>query len=316
MKSFQKEKTKKLKILVVLGPTASGKTALAVSLARRFNGEIVSADSRQVYKGMDIGSGKDLQEYGRGANKIPYHLIDVVSPEEDFNVAKYQKLAKEAIEDIAGRNKLPILTGGTGLYLQSIIDGFRLFPKQPDLDKRRELEAKSVSELYHLLEKIKPDFAIKLNNSDRNNPRRLIRYLEIISSGGSLEKPKADKRMDFLILGLRQDDNLMRKRILKRIIVRLEKQDMIGEVSRLLDEGVSSKKLISLGLEYRFITWYLEDKLSYDEMIEKLLLASYRFAKRQKTWFKRLEKQGRKINWLEGDVKKEAEKLVNAWLKK
>jgi len=316
MKSFQKEKTKKLKILVVLGPTASGKTALAVSLARRFKGEIVSADSRQVYKGMDIGSGKDLQEYGRGANKIPYHLIDVVSPEEDFNVAKYQKLAKEAIEDIAGRNKLPILTGGTGLYLQSIIDGFRLFPKQPDLDKRRELEAKSVSELYHLLEKIKPDFAIKLNNSDRNNPRRLIRYLEIISSGGSLEKPKADKRMDFLILGLRQDDNLMRERILKRIIVRLEKQDMIDEVLRLLDEGISSRKLISFGLEYRFITWYLEDKLSYDEMIEKLLLASYRFAKRQKTWFKRLEKQGRKINWLEGDVKKEAEKLVSAWLKK
>ena len=316
MKSFQKEKTKKLKILVVLGPTASGKTALAVSLARRFKGEIVSADSRQVYKGMDIGSGKDLQEYGRGANKIPYHLIDVVSPEEDFNVAKYQKLAKEAIEDIAGRNKLPILTGGTGLYLQSIIDGFRLFPKQPDLDKRRELEAKSVSELYHLLEKIKPDFATKLNNSDRNNPRRLIRYLEIISSGGSLEKPKADKRMDFLILGLRQDDNLMRERILKRIITRLEKQDMIDEVLRLLDEGISSRKLISFGLEYRFITWYLEDKLSYDEMIEKLLLASYRFAKRQKTWFKRLEKQGREINWLEGDVKKEAEKLVSAWLKK
>ncbi len=316
MKSFQKEKTKKLKILVVLGPTASGKTALAVSLARRFKGEIVSADSRQVYKGMDIGSGKDLQEYGRGANKIPYHLIDVVSPEEDFNVAKYQKLAKEAIEDIAGRNKLPILAGGTGLYLQSIIDGFRLFPKQPDLDKRRELEAKSVSELYRLLEKIKPDFAIKLNNSDRNNPRRLIRYLEIISGGGSLEKPKVDKRMDFLILGLRQDDNLMRERILKRIITRLEKQNMIDEVSRLLDEGISSRKLISFGLEYRFITWYLEDKLSYDEMIEKLLLASYRFAKRQKTWFKRLEKQGKKINWLEGDVKKEAEKLVNAWLKK
>lgn len=316
MKSFQKEKTKKLKILVVLGPTASGKTALAVSLARRFKGEIVSADSRQVYKGMDIGSGKDLQEYGRGANKIPYYLIDVVSPEEDFNVAKYQKLAKEAIEDIAGRNKLPILAGGTGLYLQSIIDGFRLFPKQPDLDKRRELEAKSVSKLYRLLEKIKPDFAIKLNNSDRNNPRRLIRYLEIISGGGSLEKPKADKRMDFLILGLRQDDNLMRERILKRIIIRLEKQNMIDEVSRLLDEGISSRKLISFGLEYRFITWYLEDKLSYDEMIEKLLLASYRFAKRQKTWFKRLEKQGKKINWLEGDVKKEAEKLVNAWLKK
>ncbi len=122
--------------------------------------------------------------------------------------------------------------------------------------------------------------------------------------------------MDFLILGLRQDDDLMRERILRRIITRLEKQGMIEEVSRLLDEGVSSKKLISFGLEYRFITWYLEDKLSYDEMIEKLLLASYRFAKRQKTWFKRLEKQGKKISWLEGDTKKEAEKLVNAWLKK
>lgn len=299
-------------VLVILGPTASGKTSLAVKLAAKYEGEIISADSRQVFKGMDIGTGKDLKEYVVRGKKIPYHLIDVVNPSDDFDLAKYQKLANSAIKDILSRGKLPIIAGGTGLYLQAIVDGYQLDKFSPDKQKRFELEALSVSELYERLEKIKPDFTHKLNNSDKNNPRRLIRYLEIFSQENNIEKtkPALKKRpaYDFLILGLQQDDEEMRARIMKRIVGRLDNEDMVGEVERLLEEGVSPERLNSFGLEYRHINWYLQDKLDYDEMIEKLGLATYRFAKRQKTWFRRWEKQGRLINWVKDLT--EAEKIL------
>jgi len=309
------KKTDKPQILVILGPTASGKTSLAVKLAALFDGEIISADSRQVYRGMDIGTGKDLKEYTIKGRDIPYHLIDVAEPVEDFNLAKYQKLAQAAIKDILTRGRLPIIVGGTGLYLQALVDGYRLVEGKPDLKKRQELEALSIAELFTRLEKLKPEFAASLNNSDKNNPRRLVRYLEILESGEKLKKPTKNLKTDFLILGLRQDDDEMRARILKRIIARLDKEDMVGEVERLVDNGLSYARLNSFGLEYRFIAWYLQDKLSYEEMIEKLALATYRFAKRQKTWFKRWEKQGRDIKWLEKDEKfKEATDLVKKWL--
>ena len=297
----------KQKILVILGPTASGKTSLAVKLARKFQGEIISADSRQVYRGLDIGTGKDLKEY----KNVAYHLIDVANPEEEFNLAKYQKLANQAIKDILSRDKLPIIVGGTGLYLQAIVDGYQLSEYEPDLKRRQALEALTVLELYHLLEKDKPEFAHKLNNSDKNNPRRLIRYLEIMERG---DEPTPRKKVpyDFLILGLRQDDEEMRARIVKRINDRLDNEDMVGEVDRLIDGGLSLARLNSFGLEYRFISWYLQDKLTYDEMVEKLGLASYRFAKRQKTWFKRWEKQGRVINWI--SALEEAQKIIKDWL--
>jgi len=297
----------KQKILVILGPTASGKTSLAVKLARKFQGEIISADSRQVYRGLDIGTGKDLKEY----KNVAYHLIDVANPEEEFNLAKYQKLANQAIKDILSRDKLPIIVGGTGLYLQAIVDGYQLSEYEPDLKRRQALEALTVFELYSLLEKDKPEFAHKLNNSDKNNPRRLIRYLEIMERG---DEPTPRKKVpyDFLILGLRQDDEEMRARIVKRIDDRLDNEDMVGEVDRLIDGGLSLARLNSFGLEYRFISWYLQDKLTYDEMVEKLGLASYRFAKRQKTWFKRWEKQGRVINWI--SALEEAQKIIKDWL--
>ena len=299
----------KPKILVILGPTASGKTSLAVKLAYEFNGEIISADSRQVFRGMDIGTGKDLGEYGN----IPYHLIDVVNPEEEFNLLKYQKLVSKAIKDILSRGKLPIIAGGTGLYLQAIVDGYQLDKNVPNPKRRAELETMTVSELFALLENEKLEFAHSLNNSDKNNPRRLIRYIEIMESGETPKKTvKKIVPYDFLLLGLQQDDEIMRARIIKRIKDRLDNEDMIGEVERLIDEGVSLARLNSFGLEYRHIAWYLQDKLNYEEMVERLGLATYRFAKRQKTWFKRWEKQGRVINWL-SDLKA-AKKIIKNWL--
>jgi tRNA dimethylallyltransferase len=299
----------KPKILVILGPTASGKTSLAVKLAKELNGEIISADSRQVFRGMDIGTGKDLREYGN----TPYHLIDVVSPEEEFNLLKYQKLANKAIKDILSRGKLPIIAGGTGLYLQAIVDGYQLDKNVPNPERRTQLTAMSVAELYKLLEQEKPEFAANINNSDKNNPRRLIRYVEIMESG---DTPKTSSKKitpyNFLLLGLQQDDETMRARIIKRLKDRLDNEDMVGEVERLIDEGISWARLNSFGLEYRHIAWYLQDKLDYDEMVERLSLATYRFAKRQKTWFKRWEKQGRIINWISG--LKEAKKIIKNWL--
>ncbi|MFZ4632271.1 MAG: tRNA (adenosine(37)-N6)-dimethylallyltransferase MiaA [Patescibacteria group bacterium] len=299
-------------VLVILGPTASGKTSLAVKLASKYQGEIISADSRQVFRGMDIGTGKDLAEYKMNGKKIPYHLIDVVNPNDEFDLAKYQKLANSAIKDILSRVKLPIIVGGTGLYLQALVDGYRLDKNVPDKKKRLKLEAMSVPELYKKLEKIKPDFTHKLNNSDKNNPRRLIRYIEIFSSEKNLGKTRSALKKkpacNFLILGLQQDDDEMRARIMKRIVDRLNNENMIGEVERLLEEGVSAERLNSFGLEYRHINWYLQDKLNYDEMIERLGLATYRFAKRQKTWFRRWEKQGMHINWVKDLV--EAEKIL------
>lgn len=302
----------KPKVLVLLGPTASGKTALGVRLALRYKGEIVSADSRQVYKGMDIGSGKDLGEYKVGKKVVPYHLIDVVSPNTEFNLAKYQKLALKAMADIIKRGKLPIIVGGTGLYLQALVDNYRLSSVKPDLGKRRELEALSREELFQRLEKLKPDFAHKLNNSDKNNPRRLVRYLEILEQGSSLEMKK-ESPYDFLILGLTYPDEVLRERIIKRINNRLEHEDMLGEVKRLHVEGVSWRRLLSFGLEYKFLSQYLLEKLDYESMLQKLSDASYRFAKRQKTWFKRWEKQGRVIESVSSF--QEAEKKIESWLK-
>lgn len=317
------------KILVILGTTASGKTKLAVKLARLFNGEIISADSRQVFKGMDIGTGKDLKEYGTGKNKVAYHLINVVDPNEEFNLAKYQDLANKAIKKIISSGHLPILVGGSGLYLQAVVDGYQLAPYRPELKKRVLLEKKSVSELYKLLESAKPDFAHKLNNSDKNNPRRLIRYLEIVDQekSSNFSKKEISKQgffdevnknikkgapYDFLLLGLDRPSEEIRKLILERLKNRLEKEGMIKEVERLVEEGVDYSKLYSFGLEYRFISFYLQSKMEYEEMVEKLGLAIYHFAKRQKTWFRRWEKQGREIKWISN--LKETKILIKQWL--
>ncbi|MDD5031468.1 MAG: tRNA (adenosine(37)-N6)-dimethylallyltransferase MiaA [Patescibacteria group bacterium] len=309
------------KIIVILGPTSSGKTKLGVDLASKFNGEVISADSRQVYKGMDVGTGKDLDEYKIKDKKskiknIEYHLIDVVNPNTRFSLAKYQKLAFGAIEDILKREKTPIIVGGTGLYLQAVVDNYNLSGVRPDKKLREELEKKTVEDLFLALKKINSKFAERLNDSEKKNKRRLIRYLEIMQSEGVRppiggRTPKAG--YDFLLLGLTWPKEVLKERIYKRLIERLEKENMVEEVKKLHEEGVSWKRLESFGLEYKYISLYLQEKLVYEEMVEKLFIATRQFAKKQMTWFKRWEKQGRKIYWVKD--KEEAEKLVEKFLK-
>jgi tRNA dimethylallyltransferase len=303
----------KSKIIVVLGTTASGKTKLGVDLARQFAGEIISADSRQVYHGLDVGSGKDLIEYG----EIKYHLIDIADPKDIFSVAEYQRQAFAVIDDILQRGKLPIIVGGSGQYLEAVVENYQLTEIKPDMGARAENEDKSAEELFVELENKNPIFAAKLNNSDKNNKRRLIRYLEVfgISNNPSLgAKPQIlnSKGYDFLLLGLTYPKEVLAERIHRRLIERLENENMIQEVSDLHDKtGLSWERLESFGLEYKFIAQYLQEKIDYDQMVEMIDRASNQFTKKQLTWFKRWEKK-RPINWIVD--KQEAEKLIDAFL--
>ncbi|MFA6551320.1 MAG: tRNA (adenosine(37)-N6)-dimethylallyltransferase MiaA [Patescibacteria group bacterium] len=304
------------KLLVILGPTSSGKTKLAVRLARKFNGEIVGADSRQVYRGMDIGTGKDLHEFRIKNSElriqnIPYHLIDIVSPKTEFNLAKYQKLAYQAINDILRRGKLPILVGGTGLYLQAVVEGYDLGGVKPDKILRADLDKKTIGELQRILKKLDPNFKIKLENK-----RYLIRYIEMIKQKKlPLEKllTASGSKYDCLILGMDFPRAEINQRIDKRLIDRIEHEGMITEIEKLHQAGVSWKRLESFGLEYKFVSRYLQKKLSKPEMIEKLAIAIHQFAKRQMTWFRRWERQGRKIKWIK--KYEEANLLIKTWVK-
>lgn len=301
------------KIIVLLGPTASGKTGLGVKLAHEFDGEIVSADSRQVYRGMDIGTGKDLKEYSfkykNKKIKIPYYLIDVVNPKTEFNLAKHQKLAYKAIDNISRRDKLPIVVGGTGLYLQALVDGYSLSSVKTDKKLRAKLEKMSVAKLFSLFKKLDSQKASKLNQSDKNNKRRLIRYIELEKNGG--EKRVSQPRYNSLVLGLTWPIGELRKRIGKRLGQRLA-EGMVKEVEGLRRQGVSWKRLEGFGLEYRFISLYLQNKIGYQEMIEKLNKAIGQFAKRQMSWFRRWERQGAKIIWLKN--KKQAKQEIKKFL--
>ncbi len=313
IKDIHKQKiNNKPKVLVILGTTSAGKTSLGVKLAAEFKGEIISADSRQVYKGMDIGTGKDLKEYKLNGKKIKYHLIDVASPKQQFDVSKYQELAFKAIRDILRRNKLPIIVGGTGLYLQAVVDNLKLSSVKPDLKKRALLEKLSAPELFERLSKLKPEFAVRLNNSDKHNKRRLIRYIEVVGSDGFEKTGRQDSIYDFLVLGLDFSDEIIKGKIIKRINDRLDSEDMVKEVENLHKNGLSWERLESFGLEYKFISQYLQEKFDYETMVDKLSTASYRFAKRQKTWFRRFEKQGGKINWIHNQL--EAERIIKTWL--
>lgn len=314
-------KSKKSRAIAILGPTASGKTGLAVKLAHEFNGEIISADSRQVYKYMNIGTGKDLDEYNftakteKGKTKkisIPYHLIDVVSPNTDFNLSKYQKMAYKSLDNILIRGKLPILAGGSGLYLQAVVDNFNLSSVGANKKEREKKEKQGAEKLFKEIEEINPVFAVKINASDKKNSRRLARYLEILKQ--SEFKPKKSwNNYNFLLIGIEVPKEDLDKKIYTRLIERIEKEGMIDEVQKLHhDKKVSWSRLKEFGLEYKYISLYLNKELTYEEMLDKLFRSIKRFSRRQMTWFRRWEKQGAEINWIK--TKKEAEKTIKNFL--
>ncbi|NCU44175.1 tRNA (adenosine(37)-N6)-dimethylallyltransferase MiaA [Candidatus Falkowbacteria bacterium] len=305
------------KAIAIIGPTSAGKTKLAITLAAKYNGEIISADSRQVYRGLDIGSGKDLADYDNNGQPIPHHLIDVADPGTSFDLANYQRLARQALEQIQQAGKLPVIAGGSGLYLQALIDNYQLSTIKPNTTLRQESETLDAAELFQKLQQLKPVLAERLNNSDKNNPRRLIRYLEIASE--LPQQPLIGRNIEsdtnWLILGVDYPLEVLEQRIRARLIQRLEQEDMINEVYNLHEAGVDWQWLEGLGLEYRYISRYLKEQLDYDEMIEQLAVAIRQFAKRQKTWFKRWAKQGREIHWLNtNNPLKEAEELVERFL--
>lgn len=269
------------KIIVILGQTSTGKSDFAVKLAKKIDGEIISADSRQVYKGLDLGTGKITEEE---MQDIPHYLLDIISPKKVFSVSDYKKLAEEKIEDILERKKIPIICGGTGFYIDSITEGI-IYPEvPPNKELRKELQKKSLSELQKILEELDLE---RFKEIDVNNKVRLIRAIEIVESIGKVPKLKKNKKYDALKIGLTLPDKILKERIYKRLINRIN-QGMIEEIKDLYNKDILSyNKMHKLGLEYRYVGLHLQDKLRKEEMIKKLNTEIWHFAKRQKTWFKR-----------------------------
>jgi len=295
----------KQKLIVILGPTASGKTALSLKLAKKFSGQIVSADSRQVYKGMDIGTGKITKKEMEG---ISHYLLDVASPKRKFSVAQYQKLALKAINKILKENKIPFLVGGSPFYIYSIVDGW-IFPQlKPDWKLRKKLEEKSCQELFDILKKKDSQRAKKI---ERKNKRRLIRAIEIAEKLGKVPSLEKNPQFECLLIGLKKSKEELRNLIKKRLLKRF-KQGMIKEVKGLKKQGLSWKRLEGLGLEYKWIALYLQNKINYPEMVENLQRDIEQFAKRQMTWFKK----DKRIKWIPPTRPpyRWAEKLVREFL--
>lgn len=281
-------------LIVILGATAGGKTSLAVQAARDLQGEIISADSRQVYRGMDLGTGKDLTEYG----EIPYHLIDIAEPGTEYSLFQYQRDCFAALEEIRSRGKQPILCGGTGLYLESVLNGYRMIeiPENPQL--REELSSCSDTQLRTLLLELKP---LQHNRTDLEDRSRLLRAIEIsIGERNQVDPLPPFPPLTATIFGLRWPRPLLRERIALRLRQRLE-EGMVEEVAQLHVAGVSWTQLESYGLEYRFIARHLQGELNFNDMQQKLQSAIGQFAKRQETWFRRMERRGSRIIWLDGD---------------
>ena len=290
------------KLIVIVGTNASGKSGLGVELAREYGGEIVSADSRQVYAGMNLGSGKITPEEMRG---VPHHLLDVRRPGEFFSMADFQALAYEAIDGILDRGRLPFLVGGTGLYVASVTEGYVLSEQKPDPVLRAELETRSTLELYEMLKARVPETDV-----DPKNRHRVMRMLEKLAAGDEGPAPR-QPRYETLKLGVTWPREELKRRIDERLERRL-KEGMTEEVRALLEEGVSEEFLVKLGLEYKYLTWYLTGRMEYEQMKEELGLAIKRFAKRQMTWFRK----DPRIIWLDmsADPAAQARPLIDAFL--
>ena len=298
-------------LLVITGPTASGKTAFAAALAERLNGEIISADSRQVYRGMNIGTGKDYSDYIVNGKNIPAHLIDIADPGYKYNVFEYQRDFLKIYQEIKNREKFPVVCRGSGMYIDNIISGYKLLGVPPDMALRHELEKRSMEELIEILKSFK-----ELHNvTDIDTKKRAIRAIEIeqYSSKDQLHT-SSFPAIKSLIIAMRFDRETRRRRISQRLTARLEK-GMAEEVKELMDKGISKEDLIYYGLEYKYITLYLTGQMTYEEMSKGLEIAIHRFAKRQMTWFRGMERRGIKIHWLDGNVPLEEKiHLVFRWL--
>lgn len=299
----------KYDLITILGPTASGKTPLAASLAYKLGAEIISGDSRQVYRRMDLGTGKDLVDYVVDGHPVPYHLIDIVEPGYKYNVFEYQRDFLKAYEEIISRRKLPVLCGGTGMYIESVLKGYRLLPVPENPELRASLEGKSLEELTRILEKYK-----KLHNStDVDTAKRAIRAIEI----EEYYKQQPPEYREFpslksLIIGVDIDRELRREKITRRLKQRLD-EGMVEEVRGLLDEGIPAENLIYYGLEYKFLTQYVIGELTYEQMFQQLEIAIHQFAKRQMTWFRGMERRGFNIHWLDATLPMEEkiERIIN-----
>ena len=299
----------KYDLITILGPTASGKTPLAAALADKLGTEIISGDSRQVYRRMDLGTGKDLVDYVVDGRPVPYHLIDIVEPGYKYNVFEYQRDFLKAYEEIVAKGKLPVLCGGTGMYIESVLKGYRLLPVPENPELRASLEGKTLEELTDILRRYK-----KLHNStDVDTAKRAIRAIEI----EEYYKQQPPEYREFpslksLIVGV--DIDREREKITRRLKQRLE-EGMVDEVRGLLTEGVSAENLIYYGLEYKFLTQYVIGELTFEEMFQQLETAIHQFAKRQMTWFRGMERRGFTIHWLDATLSMEEklEQIIN-WI--
>ncbi|MBQ2367172.1 MAG: tRNA (adenosine(37)-N6)-dimethylallyltransferase MiaA [Bacteroidaceae bacterium] len=289
---------KRYDLISIIGPTACGKTSLAVEVARAMGGEILSADSRQVYRGMDIGTGKDLSEYGEGASRVPYHLIDIVDAGEKYNLFEFQRDFLEAYNGVNARGALPVLCGGSGLYVESVLRGYRLIPVPENPELRERLENHSLEELTAML----ATYKVLHNTTDVDTKKRAIRAIEIEEHYARTPQHEREfPLLSSLIIGLDVDREVRRSRISNRLKARLD-EGLVDEVRKLLDEGVSPEQLIYYGLEYKFVTLFLMGAMSFDEMYKGLETAIHQFAKRQMTWFRGMERRGLNINWIDASL--------------
>lgn len=291
------------RMITILGPTASGKTSIAAALASRIGGEIISADSRQVYRRMDIGTGKDLADYEVGGKHIPYHLIDIAEPGYKYNLFEYQRDFHTAYDDITSRGRTPVLCGGTGLYIEAVLNGYALSPVPQNQELRDSLSAKSLDELTAMLKALKGQTGSNMHNrSDVDTVQRAIRAIEIETY--NLQHPTPEREMpgiSSLVIGVDVDRETRRRRISDRLEARLH-EGMIDEVKGLLAEGVSAESLMYYGLEYKFVTEYVTGKTTYNDMLSRLEIAIHQFAKRQMTWFRGMERRGIHINWIDASL--------------
>lgn len=287
-------------MITILGPTASGKTDIAAHLAAELSAEIISADSRQVYRRMDIGTGKDLADYVVDGKRVPYHLIDIVEPGTKYNLFEYQSDFLEAYNDIRNRGKNVILCGGTGLYIESVLKGYRLIPVPENKELRHELEGKSLLELTSILERLKAENNSNMHNStDVDTSKRAIRAIEIeMAYKEAHVEERTFPKIDNVIIGVGIDRDLRRMKITRRLDQRLQ-DGMVDEVKSLLDSGIPADDLIYYGLEYKFVTEYILGKSTFEEMHRSLEIAIHQFAKRQMTWFRGMERRGFTIHWID-----------------